>query len=249
VEPVLELDQVYYRFPNVDKPALNGATLTLTRGTKMALIGKNGSGKSTLLLHANGILKPESGEVRVSRYPILYSRQGLVTARQQVGLIFQNPDDQLFSASVSQDISFGAVNLGLTNEEVRNRVGWAATLCDITDLLDRPTHALSGGQKMRVAIAGVLVMHPKVILADEVTASLDPWMRIQVLQIFDRLVAQGVAVLFATHDLHIARFWSDEVAVIEKGQIITVAPPENVFADSMWHNLLHSAYATSKYNL
>lgn len=239
MENVLEFNQLYYRFPGADKPALNGATLTLTRGKKIVLVGRNGSGKSTLLLHANGILKPESGEVRVLGRPLQYSRKGLVSARQQVGLIFQNPDDQLFSASVEQDISFGAVNLGLTDEEVRDRVASVAAMCEITDLLDRPTHALSGGQKMRVAIAGVLTMNPQVILADEVTAGLDPWMRIHVLESFDRLVKQGVVVLFATHDLNIARFWADEVAVMENGQVTTVGLPTQVFDNPMWREVLY----------
>ncbi|MBM4412193.1 MAG: ABC transporter ATP-binding protein [Chloroflexi bacterium] len=239
MENVLEFNQLYYRFPGADKPALNGATLTLTRGKKIVLVGRNGSGKSTLLLHANGILKPESGEVRVLGRPLQYSRKELVSARQQVGLIFQNPDDQLFSASVEQDISFGAVNLGLTDEEVRDRVASVAAMCEITDLLDRPTHALSGGQKMRVAIAGVLTMNPQVILADEVTAGLDPWMRIHVLESFDRLVKQGVVVLFATHDLNIARFWADEVAVMENGQVTTVGLPTQVFDNPMWREVLY----------
>jgi len=239
LENVLEFNQLYYRFPGADKPALNGATLTLTRGKKIVLVGRNGSGKSTLLLHANGILKPESGEVRVLGRPLQYSRKELVSARQQVGLIFQNPDDQLFSASVEQDISFGAVNLGLTDEEVRDRVASVAAMCEITDLLDRPTHALSGGQKMRVAIAGVLTMNPQVILADEVTAGLDPWMRIHVLESFDRLVKQGVVVLFATHDLNIARFWADEVAVMENGQVTTVGLPTQVFDNPMWREVLY----------
>ncbi len=129
--------------------------------------------------------------MRVAGAPLAYTRRGLLEARRRVGLVFQSPDDQLFSASVAQDMSFGPLNLGLDAAAARLRVAAAADLCGVADLLDRPTHALSGGQKTRVALAGVLAMEPLLILADEVTAGLDPWMRRQVFAIFNRLAAQG----------------------------------------------------------
>lgn len=215
IAPILEADALFYRYAGYESYALNGATLRLLPGQKVALIGRNGSGKSTLLLHCNGILRPERGQVRVAGKPMNYSRQGLKQWRQQVGLVFQNPDDQLFSASVMQDISFGPLNLGLSNDKARQRVQQAAALCEVTELLNRPTHALSGGEKARVALAGVLAMEPLVILADEVTASLDPWMRRQVFDIFDRLVAQGKTVLLSTHDIPAAEAWADEMVVMD----------------------------------
>ncbi len=214
---LVEWEDLLYRYPG-GEVALNGASLQLAAGQRMVLLGRNGSGKSTLLRHANGLLRPQRGRVIVAGQPLDYSRAGLNVVRRQVGLVFQNPDDQLFSASVAQDISFGPMNLGLELDEVRARVAEAAQMCDVADLLERPTHALSMGQKARVALAGVLAMRPVALLADEVLAGLDPWAYEQVVAIFDRLVAQGGAVLLATHDLRLAEGWADVVAVMEQGR-------------------------------
>jgi cobalt/nickel transport system ATP-binding protein len=235
---ILEWDAIHFTFPGLRKPALAGASLRLEAGRRVVLLGRNGAGKSTLLLHANGILRPSAGAVRVAGAPLEYNRRGLIAARRQVGLIFQNPDDQLFSASVAQDISFGPLNLGLSVDEARRRVAEAAALCEVSDLLDLPTHALSGGQKTRVALAGVLAMEPQVILADEATAGLDPWMRRQVFAIFNRLVGEGTTVLLATHDLDVARHWADLVVVMDAGRVIVAAPPAQVFADPTLRELL-----------
>jgi cobalt/nickel transport system ATP-binding protein len=151
--------------------------------------------------------------------------------RHHVGIIFQNPDDQLFSASVAQDISFGPLNLGLSQAETRRRVQSVAELCDIVSLLDRPTHALSGGEKARVALAGVLAMEPSLLIADEVTANLDPWMRRQLFTIFQQLVAQGKTIVLATHEIEFARDWADIVVVMEAGSVIAAAAPDRIFAD------------------
>ena len=228
---LLEFDDLHYTFPCSDIPALRGASLSIAIGQRIALIGRNGAGKSTLLLHANGILRPAAGQVRLDGAPLEYTRRGLLRVRRQVGLVFQNPDDQLFSASVLQDISFGPMNLGLSIADVRRRVAEAADLCGISNLLDRPTHALSGGQKSLVALAGVLAMAPRVLLVDETTSGLDPWMRHQIFAIFDRLVEQGVTVLLATHDLTVARQWADTVVVMHEGRVVASAPPMQVFAD------------------
>ena len=228
---LLEFDDLHYTFPGSAIPALRGASLSIASGQRIALLGRNGAGKSTLLLHANGILRPAAGQVRLDGAPLEYTRRGLLRVRRQVGLVFQNPDDQLFSASVLQDISFGPMNLGLSITEVRRRVAEAADLCGISNLLDRPTHALSGGQKSLVALAGVLAMAPRVLLVDETTSGLDPWMRHQIFAIFDRLVEQGVTVLLATHDLTVARQWADTVVVMHEGRVVASAPPMQVFAD------------------
>lgn len=228
---ILEFDNLHYTFPGLQVAALRGASLCLEPGQRVALLGRNGAGKSTLLLHANGILHPTSGQVRIAGAPLTYTRRGLIEARRQVGLVFQNPDEQLFSASVAQDISFGPLNLKLDLAEVRRRVAAAAELCEISDLLDRPTHALSGGQKTRVALAGVLAMQPLLLLADEVTAGLDPWMRRQVFVIFNRLAARGTTVLLATHDVEAARHWADLVVVMDAGRIVAVGSPATIFGN------------------
>ncbi len=228
---LLEFDDLYYTFPGSDTPALRGASLRVEQQRRIVLLGRNGVGKSTLLLHGNGLLRPTAGQVRLNGKPLDYSRRGLLDIRRRVGIVFQNPDDQLFSASVLQDISFGPLNLGLSRAEVRQRVAEAADLCDVTDLLDRPTHALSMGQKTRVALAGVLAMMPDALLVDEATSGLDPWMRQQVFGIFDRMVERGATVVLATHDLEAARRWADIVVVMDRGRVVAAAPPGDVFAD------------------
>ncbi len=229
MNPILEVDDVHYRYPGQPAPALRGASLSAPAGSKMAVVGRNGSGKSTLFLHCNGVLRPDSGTVRIDGRPVTYDRQSLIELRRQVGIVFQDPEDQLFSASVAQDISFGPLNLGLPEEETRRRVQVAAEMCEITELLDRPTHAMSGGQKTRAALAGVLAMDPRVLLVDEITGSVDPWMRRQILAIFDRLAGHGTAVIMATHDMRIARWWADLVAVMDSGRVLATDTPEAVF--------------------
>jgi cobalt/nickel transport system ATP-binding protein len=228
---VLAVEGLVYCYPGYSAPVLDGATLRLAAGEKVALIGRNGSGKSTLLLHCNGILRPQHGQVRLAGKPVAYDRHSLREWRRQVGLVFQRADEQLFSASVAQDISFGPLNLGLSDDEARQRVAQAAEFCGVTNLLDRPTHALSGGEKARVALAGVLAMQPAVLLADEVLANLDPWMRRQIHDIFARLVSQGTAMLLATHDLPLARNWADRIVVMDRGRVIADGSPQHLFGD------------------
>ncbi len=230
---LLELDGLYYGYPGQPgPPALQGATLHLPAGERVALIGRNGSGKSTLLLHCNGILRPDRGMVLLAGRPVAYDRPSLQELRRRVGLVWQHPDDQLFSASVRQDVSFGPLNLGWSERETHQQVEAAAELCDIAHLLDRPTHALSGGEKTRVALAGVLAMEPSLLVADEVTAHLDPWMRRQLFDIFDRLVAGGKTVLLATHDVELACRWADRLVVMAAGRVVAADRPERVLADA-----------------
>ncbi len=228
---LLEVSDLHFSYPRCATPVLQGVSLQLEAGEKVALIGSNGSGKSTLLLHCNGILRPDRGLVRIAGQPMGYTPQALRAWRRQVGLVFQHPDDQLFSASVAQDISFGPLNAGLSETLARQRVADVAELCGVTHLLERPTHALSGGEKARVALAGVLAMEPRIVLADEALSTLDPWIRLQVLAIFEQLVAQGISILFATHDLHIVRTWAERVIVMRAGQVIAEAPPAQLFND------------------
>ncbi|RRR66290.1 MAG: ABC transporter ATP-binding protein [Candidatus Viridilinea halotolerans] len=232
MNPLLVCDQLHYHFPGSSQAALAGASLTVAAGQRVVLLGRNGAGKSTLLLHINGLLRPNAGTIQVEGQTIAYHRRGLNALRRRVGLILQNPDEQLFSASVAQDISFGPLNLGLSVAAAEERVAHAAELCGVGALLDRPTHALSGGEKTRVALAGVLAMQPKLILADEVMAGLDPWMRQQLFTILNQLVAQGTSIILATHDLDIARHWADVVAVMDQGRVVALAPPATIFGDA-----------------
>ncbi len=230
--PLFEFKDVYYQYPVQEgRHALQGFSVAIPQGEKVAVVGRNGSGKSTFFLHCNGLYRPKSGTVYFKGEPLAYNRKSLKWLRQQVGLVFQNPDDQLFSASVAQDISFGPLNLGLDETEVRRRVAEAAEICGITDLLARPTHALSGGEKARVALAGVLAMEPDVLVADEPMASLDPWVRLTIFDILQKIYDQGKTILMATHNLSVVRYWSSYVVVLEAGQAVFSGTPRALLND------------------
>jgi cobalt/nickel transport system ATP-binding protein len=237
--PLLELEELRYCYPGQSSPALDGASLSLPAGQKVVMMGRNGSGKSTLFLHCNGILRPDRGQIYLAGTPVRYDRGSLMELRRQVGIVFQNPEDQLFSASVAQDISFGPLNMGLSEQEARDRVADAAAICGVSDLLDRPTHSLSGGEKARVALAGVLAMDPRLLLIDEVTSTLDPWIRRQLLIILGRLVATGKTVVMATHDVEIARRWADLLVVMEAGRVMAAGQPASLLTDPDVARLIH----------
>jgi len=235
---ILELDNLHYRYPGQGFLALKGASLVVPEGRKLAVMGRNGCGKSTLFLHCNGILKPNPGTVRLDGRELRYDRGSLLELRRQVGIVFQSAEDQLFSASVAQDISFGPLNLGLSEQEARSRVQAAAETCEILDIMDRPVHALSAGQKTMVALAGVLAMDPRVLIVDEVLGNLDPWARSQVLTVLGRLVDRGKTVLMSTHDLAVAFNWADIVVVMKDGRVVAADSPENVSRDADMMNLV-----------
>ena len=214
---LLEFDNVSFHYPDGNM-GLTGCSLNIQRGTRNALLGANGAGKTTLFLHANGLLRPQSGTVRYAGQAIDTSRAGLRQLRSAVGLVFQNPDQQLFSASVREDVSFGPLNLGLDVDTVRQRVSAALQDVGIEDLADRPVHNLSFGQKKRVCIAGVLAMAPQLMILDEPMAGLDHAMRAELLTVFDRLHAQGITLFLATHDIDFAYRWADRVHVMARGQ-------------------------------
>jgi cobalt/nickel transport system ATP-binding protein len=230
----LRFEDIHYCYDGVTTPALNGISAELHLGEHIALVGPNGGGKSTLVLTANGILKPQSGMVFLDDRPIQYDRSSLKELRHTVGVVFQNPEDQLFSASVIQDISLGPFNLGLAESEVRQRVMNVVELCNLCELLDRPTHALSGGEKTRVALAGILAMEPMFLFADEITNSLDPWMRTQVMSILDRWVENGHTVVLSTHDWELARNWAQKAIWIDKGKVFRQGPTGQVLQDSVY---------------
>lgn len=230
--PIFEFKDVYYKYAGHDNElALQGFSLTLPPGEKIAVVGRNGSGKSTFFLHCNGLYRPSSGQVFFKGQPLAYDRKGLRRLRQQVGLVFQNPDDQLFSASVTQDISFGPLNLGLAEDEVRRRVRRVAEACELAHLLERPTHALSGGEKARVALAGVLAMEPDVLVADEPMTSLDPWARLIIFEILQRFYDQGKTILMATHNLSVVRYWASYVVVLQAGQVVFSGTPQELLTN------------------
>ncbi|MFI6012375.1 ATP-binding cassette domain-containing protein [Streptomyces sp. NPDC051243] len=183
-------------------------------GRALALLGRNGTGKTTLMRLLSGGLRPHDGRLTVEGEPVTYDRKGLTRLRTTVQLVVQDPDDQLFAASVAQDVSFGPLNLGLPDAEVRARVDEALTALDITALADRPTHLLSYGQRKRTAIAGAVAMRPRVLILDEPTAGLDPDGQERLLATLDGLRASGTTVVMATHDVDLALRWADETALL-----------------------------------
>lgn len=211
-------------------PVLAGADLGVPRAGRVALLGANGSGKSTLLRCLSGALRPAGGTVEVDGSPVDHSRAGLRRHRQVVQLVTQDPDDQLFSASVTEDVSFGPMNLGLGDAEVVARVDEALALMAVDHLRDRPTHQLSFGERKRVAIAGAMAMRPCVLALDEPTAGLDPVAVDDTMAALTRLHDAGTSLVVATHDVDLALGWADTVAVIVDGTVAQ-GPPVEVFDD------------------
>ncbi len=231
--PLLEFENVTFRYPD-GNVGLDTCSLRITRGSRNALIGANGAGKTTLFQHTNGLLRHQSGTIRYAGRPLDYSRAGLRALRSAVGLVFQNPDQQLFSASVQEDVSFGPLNLGLDMDTVRRRVQDALRAVRMAEHADRPVHNLSFGQKKRVCIAGVLAMQPQLLILDEPMAGLDHAMRQELLAVFDHLHEQGITLLLATHDIDFAYRWADRIHVMAGGRCTAAFDgkefPENAHA-------------------
>ncbi|HPF76447.1 MAG TPA: ATP-binding cassette domain-containing protein [Phycicoccus elongatus] len=196
---------------------LDCAHIAVSSGSRLALLGENGSGKTTLLRCLSGAHEPTAGRVVVDGIALSHSASGLREHRQRVQLVLQDPDDQLFSADVRADVSFGPINLGLDDAEVRVRVAEALELLDVTELADRPVHQLSYGQRKRVAIAGAVAMRPQVLLLDEPTAGLDPRAVTTLRAALSNLEARGTTVVVSTHDIDFAWEWADEVGVVVDG--------------------------------
>ena len=227
--PVVELVKAGFAYE--DGPAvLSGVDFAVPEGRSIALLGRNGSGKTTLLRLLSGGLRRGSGSLLLDGAEVTYDRKGLTRLRTSVQLVVQDPDDQLFAASVGQDVSFGPMNLGLPEEEVRLRVREALEALDIVALEDRPTHLLSYGQRKRAAIAGAVAMRPRVLIMDEPTAGLDPHGQERLLDALGRLRASGTTVVMATHDVDLALRWADEAAVLSPAGLRT-GPVAELLAD------------------
>ena len=210
--------------------ALKGIDLTIEAGKKVALLGANGSGKSTFFLCLNGVNQPQKGALYLHDKPYDYSKNGLLHLRSKVGIVFQDPDSQLFSASVYQEISFGAMNLGLEEEEVKRRVEQSIEDLEITPFRHKPTHFLSGGQKKQVSVADILVMDPEVIVFDEPAAALDPKHTKILNHLIDKLSERGITIIISTHDVDFAFGWADEAVLFHNGKVLRQGATEEVFA-------------------
>jgi cobalt/nickel transport system ATP-binding protein len=214
---------------------LSDLDFDVREGRALALLGRNGSGKTTLMRLLSGGLRPCDGQLTVEGAPVRYDRKGLTRLRTTVQLVVQDPDDQLFAASVSQDVSFGPLNLGLPDVEVRARVDEALAALDITALADRPTHLLSYGQRKRTAIAGAVAMRPRVLILDEPTAGLDPDGQERLLATLDGLRASGTTVVMATHDVDLALRWADDAALLTPSGARTGPAPAMLARTDLLH--------------
>jgi len=222
---IVEATDLEFTYPD-NTHALRRVSFTFHHGESVAIVGANGAGKSTLLLHLNGYLTPSAGQVRIG--DCLLMRDTLREVRRTVGMVFQDPDDQLFMSTVYDDVAFGPLNLGLTLEEVNQRVEEALVTVGMESLKDRPPHRLSAGQKRRVAIASVLSMSPDILVMDEPSAGLDPRAR---RQLIDLLGTFRHTKIIATHDLDLALDVCERTIVMHNGRISADGPTTEVFAD------------------
>jgi cobalt/nickel transport system ATP-binding protein len=224
---LIETRNLCYTYPHSVR-ALEGINFIAPRNARIAVIGSNGAGKSTLFKHFNGIFRPTSGEVLIRGEPI--TKQNIREVRKFVGIVFQNADDQIFSPTVEQDVAFGPTNLGLDDETIHHRVHEALKIVGIEDLAERVPHHLSGGEKKRVAIAGVIAMEPEVLVLDEPTAGLDPQGVHDLVGFINSLSkTYGMTVIFSTHDVSLVAEVSDYIYVMNKGRFAAEGTVEEIF--------------------
>ncbi len=224
----LEISSLAYAYPD-GSPALHGVDLRVARGERVAVLGPNGAGKTTLVLHLNGILHGGGGTVSVGGLVVEpHDRARLTEIRRRVGIVFQDPDDQLFMPTVAEDVAFGPANLGLRGAELAERVDEALAAVDMADYRDRAPHHLSFGQRRRVAVATVLAMRPEVLVLDEPSSNLDPASRRELSQILRSL---PVTLLMVTHDLPYALELCPRSVILDAGRVVADGPTVELLSD------------------
>lgn len=222
----VEVNDLRFKYPD-GREALNGVTLSIAPGEKVALVGPNGAGKSTLMLHLNGILELQQGEVCSCGLPV--RKENLGRVRAAVGLVFQDPDDQLFSPTVFDDVAFGPLHMGLPEDDVRRRVRDALAAVDMADAIDRVSHHLSVGQKKRIAIATVLSMDPEILALDEPSAGLDPRARRGLINL---LRALPQTMLVSTHDMRMVAELFPRTVIMDQGLVVADGPTPQILSDA-----------------
>ncbi len=225
MEEIVRIDNLFFRYPD-GQPALTGINLTVHQGETLALIGPNGAGKSTLLLHLNGILR-SNGVVKI--FGRLVDDKNLRWVRSKVGLVFQNPDDQLFSPTVFDDVAFGPINMGYSEVEVRQSVARALDWVGMTGYDHRSPHHLSIGEKKRIAIATVLSMSPEILVIDEPTSNLDPRGKWSFISLLKKL---PMTKIIASHDLELVRILCSRAIILDRGQVMADGVPQHILADT-----------------
>ncbi|MDR2873252.1 MAG: ATP-binding cassette domain-containing protein [Methanobrevibacter sp.] len=227
---VVEAKNISYKYPD-GTVALDNINFSVSKGDIVSLLGPNGAGKSTLFLHFNGIFTPSEGEIFIDGKRLDYDKKSLVDARGKVGIVFQNPDDQLFAPTVEEDVAFGPLNLGKPIDETKDIVESSLKKVGMEGFEKRPPHHLSGGQKKRIAIAGIVAMNPKIMILDEPTSGLDPKGVSQILQLLYDLNKEGITIIISTHDVDLVPLYSKRINVIKKGVIVKEGTPQDVFRD------------------
>ena len=226
---VIEIENLHYTYPGYDFESLCGVSLEIERGSFVAVLGHNGSGKSTLAKHLNAILLPTEGAVRINGIDTA-DEERLLDIRRTVGMVFQNPDNQIVANVVEDDVAFAPENLGVPSAEIRERVDNALKTVDMYEFRMHAPHLLSGGQKQRVAIAGVIAMEPEVIVLDEPTAMLDPKGRREVIDTVTKLCREkGITIVLITHHMSEC-INADRVVVMSNGQVVADGTPQKVFS-------------------
>jgi energy-coupling factor transport system ATP-binding protein len=235
--PIIEIENLthtYMKGTPMEHVALKGTGMFVEEGECIAIIGHTGSGKSTLIQHFNGLIRPESGRVIIDGEDLSKKRVDLKSLRRKVGLVFQNPEDQIFEKLIGDDISYGPFKLGLPLKEVRERVKWAMETVglDFKEMKDRQTFALSGGQKRKVALAGILALKPKILVLDEPTAGLDPRSRNDLLDKIKFLnKEEKLTVVFVSHNMEEVAYLADRIYVMAGGKDVLTGTPKEIFTD------------------
>lgn len=226
----LETKDLTFTYPDGTQ-ALKNVNIQVKKGEKIAIIGPNGAGKSTLFSHFNGLTEPTSGHIEIDGEKIIYEREELLKVRQKVGIVFQDPNDQLFAPTVKEDVAFGPMNLGLDYDEVSKRITESLEMVGMSGFENKTPHHLSGGQQKRVAIAGIVAMRPDIMILDEPTAGLDPEGVDKVLNILNKLNNEGMSIVISSHDIEMVNEFADKIFVLYNGEIIAQGNNNEIFSN------------------
>ncbi|MBC3803626.1 ATP-binding cassette domain-containing protein [Acetobacterium fimetarium] len=225
-QPILSVRDLHYVYGN-GQAGLDGVNIDINEGEKIAVIGSNGAGKSTFFLNVNGVLKAERGEIIYRGTTI--TRKNLKELRKNIGIVFQDADNQIIASTVRAEVGFGPMNLKLPKEEVIKRVDEALTYMNILDFKDRPPHYLSGGEKKKVSIADIIAMKSEIIIFDEPTVALDPLNAEMLEEVLEKLSREEKTMLISTHDVDFAYRWAERIIVFCQGKIIADGSPLEIF--------------------
>lgn len=226
----LSTENLSFTYPDGTQ-ALKNINIEIEKGEKVAIIGPNGAGKSTLFSHFNGLTEPTSGCVKIEGKAISFEKDELLKVRQKVGIVFQDPNDQLFAPTVKEDIAFGPMNLGLSYDEVEKRVEDALKMVGMENYENKTPHHLSGGQQKRIAIAGIIAMKPELMILDEPTAGLDPDGVEKVLNIMNQLNKEGMTLIISSHDIDMISKYADKIFILYNGEIIESGNKNQIFSN------------------